>query len=311
MAEEIKQIKSEGIMQLLNEKDVKDYYEKTSVMPDSKDLHDAIKELLDIENISNKAVLGIDIYRYSAYQDYEQALIPLIFKVFFFEANKFCLESDQFIFQNYSKDEIEKYFISTGDGGFLIFDSPLHALVFAINFEMTLRTYNSFHLYPKLRRMVGEISLRYAMTFDKVYAYENRCYGRAIINNSRILFKDNLNRFLIDENTHHWFLLNTDGVENLRMITLKEISNIHEFEKYDKTIIKSGKNIIFFEKVMPFSGITRVDILKIGKIKSTETDLNIYNLYLQVAMLISDEKDPSKFRNIITSLGNLNISGIS
>jgi hypothetical protein len=221
-----------------------------------------------------------------------------------------CLENHRFIFQEYDEARIERNFISTGDGGFLIFSTPLHALLFASNFAIVLRIYNAYHFFPKLRSIIGGISIRYALTFDKIYSFENNFYGRAIINCARILQSDSLNRCLMDENVHRWFTLNMEGLENLQVITIEEIANISYFQDFDSTLVASHEDKIFGKDASRRDGIINSDILKIGKIMSKETELNIYNLHLQVSLRLTNDDDPSQTKLVTVSLGNLNTAGI-
>lgn len=307
----IKELDYNIIKNIINEYDVESLYEQVNSIPHSSDLYSELSKYIDIENFNEKSVLGIDIYRYSSYGHFEQTLIPFIFKRLFHKAIEMCNEFNHFIFQKYSTSRITKSFLSTGDGGFLILDTPLHSLIFAINFEFAVRAYNSFHLYPKLRKIIGHISLRYAITYDKIFAFDDNFYGRAIINNARILQKDNLNRTLIDQPTSDWFMLNTDGIENLQIITIDEISNIYDFQYYDKKISENTKkNLIFGKNRSRESGIINSDVLRIGQITSKETQLNIFNIHLQVIMRISDYLEDEKNKIMTISLGNLNTSGI-
>lgn len=309
MHSKIKKLEFKKIMDLLNEYDAESVYDKVNILPNSEDLHKKIEKYVDTKSFNKKSVLGIDIYRYGMYPHMEQTLIPSLFKIFFDKTIKLCLENNQFVFQNYTKAEIENAFISTGDGGFVIFDTPLHALLFNINFETIVRTYNSYHLFPKLRDIIGSISLRYAITYDTVYYFENNFYGSAIIINSRILEKDSLNRCLIDQDTYNWFLINIDGIENLQVLTINEIANIYEFSDYDKKYIRQGNNEIMNTRVSRYSGIINSDISKIGQITAKEMDLNIYNLHLQVTLKASSTNSKTK-RTLTVSLGNLNTAGI-
>jgi hypothetical protein len=310
MDKKIKKLSNEEILQILKEYDTESTFEKVNIIPDSEDLYEAIASYIDLKSFTRKSVLGIDIYRYGLYKHLEQVLIPPLFKLLFEKAIRLCLENNQFIFQRYTKEKIEKSFISTGDGGFVIFDTPLHALFFAINFEMVVRAYNSYHLFPKLRNIIGSISLRYAITNDTIFLYDNNFYGTAIINNARILDKDTLNRCLIDQPSYDWFLVNIDGLENLQVFTIEHIANIYEFLDYDRSYIHTGVNEILNLESSRHSGIINSDILKIGQIQSKETQINVYNLHLQVTMSIfADHKSESQ-RLITVSLGNLNTSGI-
>lgn len=231
----IKKIEFDKILEILKEEDQESVYQKTNIIPDSGRLYKTLENYINPTKLSRQSVLGIDIYRYGMFRHLEQTLIPSIFKIFFDKTIQLCLQSNEFIFQYYDKKKIENSFISTGDGGFLILDTPLHSVLFAINFEIVVRAYNSYHLFPKLRNIIGAISLRYAITYDALFSFDDNFYGSAIINNSRILDKDSLNRCLLDENTYNWFLTNIDGIENLQVYTIQDVSNIFHFQNYDRS----------------------------------------------------------------------------
>ncbi|MCK4568819.1 MAG: hypothetical protein KAT76_00930 [Bacteroidales bacterium] len=310
MAKRIKRMQFDQILELLKRIDTESIYEKVNKIPQGDDLYKELESYVNLKNFKRVSVLGIDIYRYGLYKHLEQTMIPALFKILFEKTVRLCLEKNQFVFQNYTKDKIEKAFISTGDGGFLIFETPLHSLFFAINFEMMVRTFNAYHHYPKLRKVIGSISLRYAVTFDTIFYFENNYYGSAIINNARILEKDSLNRCLIDQRSYEWFLTNIDGIENLQTYTIHDIANIYEFTKYDKKFINKGENDIINTRMSRYTGVINSDILRIGQIHSKEMLMNIFNLHLQVTLYAyADDKKESK-RRITVSLGNLNTSGI-
>lgn len=306
----IKKIDFDKILEILKENDQESVYQKTNLIPDSGTLYETLEKYITPKDMRRQSVLGIDIYRYGMFQHLEQTLIPSIFKIFFDKTVKLCLKSNEFIFQRHNTKKFEHSFISTGDGGFLILDTPMHAAVFAINFEIVVRAYNSYHLFPKLRNIIGAISLRYAITYDTLFSFDNNFYGSAIINNSRILDKDSLNRCLLDENTYNWFLTNIDGIENLQVYTIQDIAHIFHFQDYDKKLIEDGENEIFGSSYSRYTGIINADILKIGQIQAKEMDLNIYNLHLQVSLDISSDTAISQKRIITVSLGNLNTTGI-
>lgn len=306
----LKTISYDDLRKILDETDKRVVFEKTNIIPDNQDLYDKLRRYINYGDVSRKSVLGIDIFKYSSYGVFEQTLIPFLFKTIYRMTVTLCLNNHRFIFQKHTRDYFDKHFISTGDGGYVLFDTPLHALIFAINFAVVLRTYNSYHLYPKLRKIIGGVSMRYAITLDKVYLFENNFYGRGIINCARILSKDDLNRCLIDENVHSWFTINMEGVENLQVITLSEISNIFDFKSYDRKLLNHSNDEIFQYDVTRRYGIINADILKIGKIASKETELSIYNLHLQVTLNLTNDDDANQKKTITISLGNLNTSGI-
>lgn len=305
-----KTLSYEELRKILEDHDQRVIFEKTNVIPDSQDLYEILRKHISYKDIGRKSVLGIDIFKYSSYGVFEQTLIPFLFKTLFKSATQLCLTNHKFIFQNYDEEHFEKNFISTGDGGYIMFDTPLHSLLFAINFAVMLRIFNAYHLYPRLRRIIGGVSMRYAITLDKIYVFENNFYGRGIINCARILSKDDLNRCLIDENVHSWFTINMEGVENLQVITIDDIANIYDFKGYDRALLSSSNDEIFQHDVTRRYGIINADILKIGKISSKETELSIYNLHLQVTLNLTNDDDPSQKKTITFSLGNLNTSGI-
>jgi len=310
MKKPLRKLDFNTILNILHEYDTESIFEKVNKIPDSRELYNKISTYIAPKSFRTRAVLGIDIYRYGMYKHLEQTLIPALFKIFFDKTINLCLNSNQYVFQKYTKETIEKSFISTGDGGYLILETPLHAMFFAINFEVVVRSYNSFHLFPRLRKIIGGISLRYAITYDTLFHFDDNFYGSAIINNARILAKDNLNRCLLDESTFNWFLINIDGIENLQVYTINDIANVYDFQKYDLKYIEEGENEIIPPKKTRYDGIINSDILKVGQIESKEMYLNIYNLHLQVSLKIRSDAEKEDMRLITISLGNLNTSGI-
>jgi hypothetical protein len=306
----LKQVDHTEIKNILDKIDQRVVFDETNIIPDHRELLNSLKKYISYDKITRKSVLGIDMYQYSSYGEFEQTLIPFLFKTIFESTIKLCLENHRFIFQKYDHERIERNFISTGDGGFLLLDNPLQSLIFACNFAVVLRIFNAYHFYPRLRRIIGGINMRYAITYDKVYTFNKNYFGRAIINNARILIKDDLNRCLIDEHVHTWFTTNLDGVENLQIVTLNEISNIYEFSKnYDRAFLESGDEIFENEPSRKY-GIINSDILKVGFIQSKETSISVYNLHLQVTIRLTNDDAPHQKRLITVSLGNLNTTGI-
>ncbi len=306
---DIKQFSYEDLRELLDKHDSRSLYREKASIPEDNGLYDHLREAIDFDNFSEKTVLGIDIYQYSQYRSLEQSIVPFLFKLIYDEAMNLCLKKAGFIFQKYQKEDFRKQFIDSGDGGFQLFQTPLHAIIFAIHFELFVRYYNAYQFYPKLRKLIGPLNLRYALTYDQVFEFDNNFYGPCIINNNRILSKDELNRFLIDENTYNWFMLNMSGLENLQILSIEEILKIKGFEDYH---MAEDIESIFPEK-MDFEtqrSIISVDVQKIGKIKVKSTSLSIYNLHLQYLGGITFKEDPTNKTVITLSLGNLNTSGI-
>lgn len=306
---DIQKFSYEQIVELLEQADVRALYEKKAAVPESDDLIALLKETTHLGNFEAKSVLGIDVYQYSQYNSMEQSLVPFLFKLIYKEASALCLKKAGFVFQKFEIEEFKKRFIDTGDGGFQIFDTPLHAVIFAINFELFVRYYNSYQFYPKLRKLIGPLSLRYALTHDQVFKFDENYYGPSIINCNRILSKDNLNRFLIDENTFNWYMLNISGLENLQILSLSEIQRIKEFEDYE---IKSDVNSMFPEQLdyETKSSIIGMDVQKIGNISVKASPLSIYNVHMQYMGGLSNEDDPIHKSWIALTIGNLNTSGI-
>ncbi len=307
----MKELDHNLIKEILAKHDSRVIFEKTNIVPDETSLLKDLNILLDPSTITRKSVLGLDIYQYSSYGEFEQMLIPFLFRTMFNTTIDLCLVNHPFIFQKYTHEDIANSFISTGDGGFLILDTPLHSLIFACNYAIVLRIYNAFHFFPRLRKIIGGISTRYAISYDKVYTYNNNFYGRAIINNSRMLSSDSLNRCLLDEHAHRWFTVNIDGIENLQVLTIEDVSHIYEFSTgYDTALISTKIDHIFGHTASRNEGIINSDILKVGKIRAKETDINIYNLHLQVSMGLVNDDDPMQKKTVTVSLGNLNTTGI-
>ena len=125
-ARKIKSLNFDKILDILKAEDDESVYQKTNIVPDGELLYNALENYIDPKNMPRQSVLGIDIYRYGMFQHLEQTLIPSLFKIFFDKTIKLCLESNSFIFQKYSAEKIENSFISTGDGGYLIMNSPMH-----------------------------------------------------------------------------------------------------------------------------------------------------------------------------------------
>lgn len=306
----LKSIEHEEIRKVLLKHDNRVIFEKTNVVPDESELRAELNQMMGLENVSNKSVLGLDIFQYSGYGEFEQMLIPFLFKTMLNTTMDLCIDNHPFIFQNYTREKIEKNFISTGDGGFLIFETPLHSLLFASNYAVTLRIYNAFHFFPRLRKIIGGISTRYALTYDKIYHYDDNFYGRAIINNARMLSRDSLNRCLIDEHVHRWFTVNIDGIENLQVLTIEDVANIYDFRGYSQLPLATSSDKIFGREPSRKEGFINSDVLKIGKIKAKETDINIYNIHLQVSLGLVNNDDETQCKIVTVSLGNLNTTGI-
>lgn len=256
--------------------------------------------------IEEKSILGIDIYKYSEYEKGVYEYIPILFDSMFEVASNSCLQYEKFFFNGINNNQYFKdRFISTGDGGFLVLNDPFQALIFSMYFQMGINIFNSgngrFNLETNLYKIIGKIELRYSITTDSIYYYKNNYYGIGIINNSRILAKDHLNRFLIDNKTLDWFSKNINSIESLSIISIDELKGISYFSSQ---AIQSNSSMLFdkFNKLIKF-----VSIQKLGTLRSKNTSLDIYNLYIlfQLASL-----PQPNFNIYIVSLGNTNTLGI-
>ena len=58
-------------------------------------------------NIEQKAILGIDFYRYNKYKTVQQILIPLLFKQLFKITIMNCYNHEGFIFQTLKESDLE------------------------------------------------------------------------------------------------------------------------------------------------------------------------------------------------------------
>ncbi|KKL66668.1 hypothetical protein LCGC14_2142680 [marine sediment metagenome] len=86
-------------------------------------------------------VVGIDIYQYSSFPPNRQVFIPHLFEQIYNKTWELITQNYSFIFQDYHKfTDIRKkegiapqeYFISTGDGGYQILETPIHAILFIL-----------------------------------------------------------------------------------------------------------------------------------------------------------------------------------
>lgn len=261
------------------------------------------------------AVLGLDIYRYSKYADLPQTLIPYLFtKLYEITINNLA-EHESFLFQNLDRDTFKNNFVNDGDGGFQLFETPLHALIFAYYFQLNIQRYNSVALpysnLTQLKEIVGEITLRYSLTYDIIFSYEGKYHGPALTNCARIISRDKLNRFLVDNKANDWFIENFNGIETLYAIDHDNILSSAFLKNY--RIDKDKYSII-----LPLSSdgpsqdnnITNMISLKIGKVEPKGDIYSVYSLYSQ-ASLISDTFSQAGIDKFVISIGNLNPSGLS
>lgn len=265
-----------------------------------------VLKALPTQYLHQKVILGIDIYRYSQYPLAEQTYIPVVFNELYKATVKDLIKGEPFIFKEYGLKEIdfEKRFISAGDGGFQILNNPLEAVIFALYFQMNVKLFlsgSSMIDHSKLlQRLIDSIDLRYSITSDLTYFYNSNYFGPGIINNARILSKDNLNRLLLDSNTIKWFTKNINSVENLLVMNKKSFVSTDFFKSYDENLTS-----LLFNSNNSFKS---VDVLAIGSIMVKNTPLEIYNLHIQ--SIISFKSQNNIYKEFVVTLGNLNTAGI-
>lgn len=259
---------------------------------------------------TKKAVLGIDIYKYSKYDYNQQKLIPFVFSSLRRSAAQLFFDNETIFSSRYEKDEeennneLEKDLVNTGDGGYLFFTNPIDAIVFLSRFNTFLHLFNSYHLYPNLRKYLnGPLTVRYTITYDRLYKIDSKYYGPAIIKNARIISKDKLNRFLIDDKTYEWFLLNTNGIENLPNLRLEQMGHLIDLNSKNK----KNLNSVYFSSDKERSHFQNIFCQKLEKISVKDDDFEVYNLMIQCFVNTAYDKKPVRF---ITSIGNMNCNGI-
>lgn len=257
-------------------------------------------------HIEKKAILGFDIYKYSQYQNLQQILIPHLFKRLYDYTVGNCINGEKSIFKGKTAKHFTDRFIDTGDGGFQIFDNPFEALIFSMYFQANVARYNTYNFLTKdIFEIVGEINLRYSLTYGNINYYNKNYYGAAIINCARIMSRDKLNRFLVDDNTVSWFNKNFNGIENLQAIEFED-----DFKKIElfKSVIDDFTSVIFRRQGKNINVIRKVDILKIGEITSKSDTISIHSLHMQYTFNIQKSDE---FKKYTVSIGNLNSLGLS
>jgi hypothetical protein len=282
-----------------------DHIDDQSTSPDDRNKDEEEMKRFSLDHIvqERKSVLGLDIYKYSSYPADKQNMIPFIFDKIKDEAIKYVNDFEKTLFDNI---DYEKKFISTGDGGFMIFDTPLHALLFNFYFFAALHLFNTGHFFPKLSQYIGEIIVRSAITYDDIFSYEKNYYGKAIIINARILSRDRLNRFLIDKSTYNYFMKNFNGLETLPVITTEDVKRILGIVGdisswyFDKDVKLPPEQLYTNVK------IRNIHIQKIDDLLEKETALPVYNIEIQILADIRDDDEANKKTKFVLSIGNTN-----
>ena len=257
-------------------------------------------------NEQKKSVLGIDIFKYSKYDYEKQKMIPIIFRYLIIATIDHCFQLESNFSLHYDKTLIIQEMIDTGDGGFLVFENSVDAIIFLTYFAANLHSFNSYHTYPNMRKYIGPLTIRYAITYDKIYQIDSNFYGPAIINNARIMSRDKLNRLLIDGNTYDWFLLNTNGIENLLVLNSENLFLQKPLVGLTLDKIKT----LVFSKVKGFPVIKNVFCQKLEKINVKDDTFDVYNLIIQICLTMSDDKHSGKKTIFVTTIGNMNCNGI-
>jgi hypothetical protein len=256
------------------------------------------------------AVLGIDIYQYSKFPRHTQRLVPVIFKYLYDETVTMLRRGEAFFFGG---DDFEKGFIPTGDGGFQMFETPLSAIVFALYFQLVLSGYNASFYFPKLRRLVGPLTLRYGLTYDHVVRIDHNWFGPAIIKNARITARDTLNRLLVDGETIQWFADRIGTVETMATLTAEDIKRIKELAWRDRNLLQHS--VLFrspdatAEWQQPI--FRSVVSQKIGRVTSKNDQYDVYNLFVQVLFYWVDLLQRVAAQHMVVALGNLHTEGIA
>lgn len=296
------------LVELLNKIDTKNECSFIAVEPEQQKYNEFVESLsnyLEEKEENRKAILGIDIFEYSKYEYNKQKLIPFILKNIIDTTIENCFKLESNISDHYKKDKLKEEIIDTGDGGFVIFQSPIDAIIFLIFFAANLHSYNSYHGYPNLRKYIGPLTIRYAITYDRVYQIGKNYYGPAIINNARIMSKDTLNRLLIDGDTYEWFLLNGNGIENLFLLNREHLF----LQKPLKgATVESIRTLVFNRGGNQV--IRNVFCQKLEKIKVKHDNFDVYNLIIQISLSMYDDEDKDQITFFTTTIGNMNCIGI-
>ena len=201
--------------------------------------------------LNKKVVLGFDIYKYSQFPKVEQIYVPVVLERLYQTTSQNCIGRESFHFDSYAKTvgDFKKNFISTGDGGFQIFETPIQAVIFALFFQANVVRFvsgsSADEMLIKLQPIVHTFELRYAITHDFIYSYKKNFFGPAIINNARILSKDSLNRLLIDMNSITWFMQTINAIENLMDLDKKSFLLTETYKNHDPNLSSIFKMYMF------------------------------------------------------------------
>jgi hypothetical protein len=296
----------EELIRLFDQHDSALNLEGSGLAQDIKPLVQALDEYF-LSRESARAVVGVDIYQYSRLDSARQRLVPAVFALLHQVALELCWERETFLFKTETR---EGHFISTGDGGYQMLSTPLHAVVFALYLELAFSAFNAYLHYPRVRAAIGPISVRYAITFDKIFEQDGNFFGTAIINNARILSRDSLNRCLMDGASLEWFRSQIGTVETLLISSSEGIAQLPAFAHYhDRTYTRS---MLFrsTDEGLGSSPVRTVNVQKIGLVAAKQSQIDIHNLHIQVVFTRSGDAAVPE-HPMVVSLGNLNSAGIS
>lgn len=288
---------------------------------DSTSLEAALKQRLgSAEHVKRRAVLGMDIFGYTRYPDFEQMLIPPAFSIIHDLTNRKFVKNEKFLSASFPDGKFPAGdFINTGDGGFQIFETPLHAVMYAMRFALYLKVFNTGHFYPRLRKAIKQdISTRFSIAYDDTFKFNGTFYGPGVIRAQRLMSRDKLDRCLCDGNTYDWFERHCNGLENLSSVPLEQIARAEAFKDISKasdlrtgfTLLDNGTddganadNRIKFSNVMRLGDVP----VKGGKA------LTAFSLYLQASANLIDVKedeDQKKRWMFTASVGSLHGAGL-
>jgi len=299
--------KSELLM--IGEKHRIHFLDDNNVAAAKASLRRALAAYLGDERLAKRCVLGMDIYKYSSYQTVEQICIPVLFHELYDAAVEKCFTEEAFFFMAYDKEQFREQFMSTGDGGFQVFNKPIDALVFALYFQSILNAYNTFSVHRAFRAMIGEIVIRYTITYDDVSSFMGSFYGSAIIINARVLARDQLNRCLIDDKVAEWFNIYVGGIESLLRFSRADL--LKALPDPPHRLHPVGRSLLFPEGGdRAQNRFLSINKMKLGWIESKSARIDIHNLAVQVNIVVSVRSESDLNRTKVVSLGNLNASGI-
>jgi hypothetical protein len=94
---------------------------------------------------------------------------------------------------------------------------------------------------------------------------DSNTYGPGIISAARIISKDRLNRFLIDENTHLWFLKNLHGIEGLIRLKISDYYKKLSFIDDELKLSKEHFKTLLYNQSIFSCDIQQLDIISVKK----------------------------------------------